>query len=32
MVNYVKISDEGLLLEIKEVSDDYRYIPYEWKE
>jgi hypothetical protein len=30
MVEVVRISKGGLLLEIKEVSDIYRYIPYDW--
>lgn len=32
MVAFVKISKEGYLLEIKEVSDKYRDSPYDWKE
>jgi len=32
MVAVVKISDDGTLIKIKEVSDDYRYKPYNWKE
>jgi len=32
MVEYVKISNDGFLLEIKEVSDKYRDIPYFWNE
>ena len=31
MVAVVRISKEGNLLEIKEVSDKYRKIPYNWK-
>ena len=27
----VKISKKGYLLEIKDVSDKYRYIQYKWK-
>ena len=30
MVEVVRISKDGLLLEIKEVSDKYRDIPYNW--
>ena len=30
MVEVVKISKNGFLLEIKEVSDKYRTIPYNW--
>ena len=30
MVEVVRISKKGLLLEIKEVSDKYRDIPYNW--
>jgi hypothetical protein len=29
MVEFVKISEKGTLLEIKEVSDKYRYLPYD---
>jgi hypothetical protein len=29
MVEIVKISEKGTLLEIKEVSDKYRYQPYD---
>jgi len=32
MVEVVRISDKGILLEIKEVSDKYRDIPYSWLE
>ena len=32
MVAVVKISKKGYLLEIKEVSDKYRNIPFNWKE
>ena len=32
MVAVVRISKDGLLLEIKEVSDRYRDIPYDWDE
>jgi len=32
MVEFVKISKDGVLLEIKEVSDKYRDQPYDWKE
>ena len=32
MVEVVRISKRGKLLEIKEVSDKYRYIPYNWDE
>jgi len=32
MVDVVKISKKGKLLEIKEVSDKYRDIPYNWDE
>jgi len=32
MVEVVRISKKGKLLEIKEVSDKYRYIPYNWDE
>ena len=28
MVVFVKISEDGKLLELKNVSDVYRYIPY----
>ncbi len=31
MTAVVKISKKGYLLEIKEVSDKYRYIPYKWE-
>ncbi len=31
MVAVVKISKKGYLLEIKEVSDKYRNISYEWE-
>ena len=30
MVEVVRISKDGFLLEIKEVSDKYRDIPYNW--
>jgi len=30
MVEVVRISKDGILLEIKEVSDKYRDIPYNW--
>jgi len=30
MVEVVRISKEGFLLEIKEVSDKYRNSPYYW--
>ena len=32
MVDVVRISKDGTLLEIKEVSDKYRDIPYPWAE
>ena len=32
MVAFVKISDNGVLLQIKEVSDQYRDRPYRWDE
>jgi hypothetical protein len=32
MVAFVKISKDGSILEIKEVSDVYRDQPYEWDE
>jgi hypothetical protein len=32
MVDVVRISKKGTLLEIKEVSDKYRDIPYRWGE
>jgi len=32
MVDVVRVSKKGKLLEIKEVSDKYRDIPYEWDE
>ena len=32
MVELVKISKTGLLLEIEEVSDKYRYEPFNWEE
>ena len=32
MVEVVRISKDGSLLEIKEVSDRYRDIPYDWDE
>ena len=31
MVDVVRVSKKGKLLEIKEVSDKYRDIPYTWK-
>lgn len=31
MVVVVRIDKKGRLLEIKEVSDDYRHKPYIWK-
>ncbi len=30
MVEFVKISKNGTLLKIKEVSDKFRYRPYRW--
>ena len=30
MVEFVRISKDGFILEIKEVSDDYRDSLYEW--
>jgi hypothetical protein len=30
MVEVCKISKKGLLVKIKEVSDEYRYAPYNW--
>ena len=30
MVEVVRISKDGFLLEIKKVSDKYRDIPYNW--
>ena len=32
MVEVVRISKDGYLLEIKQVSDRYRDIPYDWDE
>lgn len=32
MVAFVKISKKGTVLEIKEVSDKYRYEPYKGEE
>ena len=32
MVGVCLVSKDGKLLCIKEVSDDYRYIEYDWKE
>ena len=32
MVAVVKIDENRFLVEIKEVSDDYRYLPYFWGE
>jgi|GEM_PF-1200418 len=32
MVEIVKIGSNGILLEIKEVSDTYRDYPYGWDE
>jgi len=32
MVEFVKISHTGILLQIKEVSDLYRDRPYDWDE
>jgi hypothetical protein len=32
MVEVVRISNKGILLEIKEVSDKYRDMPYIWFE
>jgi hypothetical protein len=32
MVEFVKISPQGNVLEIKEVSDKYRDRPYRWDE
>jgi len=32
MVDVVRISKDGSLLEIREVSDKYRDIPYGWDE
>jgi len=32
MVDVVRISKDGSLLEIREVSDKYRDIPYNWDE
>jgi len=30
MVEFVKISKDGIILEIKAVSDTYRDQPYQW--
>jgi len=32
MVEVVKIGSNGILLQIKEVSDSYRDFPYRWDE
>ena len=32
MVDVIRVSKKGKLLEIKEVSDKYRDIPYNWNE
>jgi hypothetical protein len=32
MVVVCKVSKKGKLVKIKEVSEKYRYIPYEWDE
>lgn len=32
MVAVCKVSKDGILLEIKEVSDKYRDFPYDWGE
>lgn len=32
MVAVVKVNKDGYLVEIKEVSDMYRYEPYKWKD
>ncbi len=32
MVEFVKVSKNGILLKIKEVSDRYRDRPYRWDE
>ena len=32
MAEVVKISKKGYLLEIKDVSNKYRNIPFDWKE
>ncbi len=32
MVEVVKIASNGILLQIKEVSDSYRDFPYGWDE
>ena len=32
MVEFVRIDKNGFLLEIREVSDTYRDIPYNWDE
>jgi len=32
MVDVVRIDEKGFLIEIKEVSDKYRDIPYNWDE
>ena len=31
MVEFVRISKNGRLLQIKEVSDKFRYMPYFWE-
>jgi hypothetical protein len=30
MVAVVKVNEKGFLVEIKEVSDVYRYTPFKW--
>jgi hypothetical protein len=30
MVEFVKISEDGRIIEIKEVSDKYRDLPFDW--
>lgn len=32
MVEFVKVASNGILLQIKEVSDSYREYPYHWDE
>jgi len=32
MVEVVRIGSNGILLQIKEVSDSYREYPYQWDE
>ena len=32
MVGVCRVSKDGRLLEIREVSDEYRDIPYDWDE